>query len=191
MAASRLGWKMALTESNYRMKRGVEAPDFTLPATDGKTYSLKNFKGCKSLLVVFMCNHCPYVKAKLDEMIRIYKDYHGKGLAMAGINSNNEITHPDDSFENMEKMVKERGINFVYLRDESQEVAKAYGATCTPDPFLFDANFKLVFHSRIDDTHGQDPVEKHELHNAIGEFLSTGKISLKEKPSMGCNIKWK
>src|SRR3989338_7591678 len=183
---------MALTESDYqRMKKGATAPDFSLPATDGKTYSLKDFKGCKALLVVFMCNHCPYVKPKVDEMKRIYADYHGKGLAMAGINSNNEVTHPDDSFENMKKTVAERKINFPYLRDESQDIAKAYGATCTPDPFLFDSGFKLVFHSRIDDTHGTDPATKHEMHNAIGEFLEKGSISLKEKPSMGCSIKWK
>jgi peroxiredoxin len=183
---------MVLTESDYhRMKKGTIAPDFSLSGTDGKTHSLHDFKGCKALLVVFMCNHCPYVRPKIDEMNRIYSNYHGKGLAMVGINSNNEVTHPDDSFENMGKMAKEKRISFPYLRDESQETAKAYGATCTPDPFLFDSSLKLIFHSRIDDTHKDDPAEKHEMHNAIGEFLSNGTISFKEKPSMGCNIKWK
>jgi len=183
---------MALVESDYRrMPKGTTAPDFSLPATDGKTYSLSGFKGCKALLVVFMCNHCPYVKPKIDELKRILSDYGPKGLAVVGINPNDDVTHPDDSFGNMKKMVKERGINFPYLRDESQDVAKAYGAACTPDPFLFDAGFRLVFHSRIDDTHGTDPATKHEMHAAVGEFLEKGSISLKEKPSMGCSIKWK
>lgn len=183
---------MALVESDYRrMKKGASAPDFSLPATDGKACSLNDFKGCRALLVVFMCNHCPYVRPKVDELKRIASDYRGKGVAVVGINPNNDITHPDDSFENMKKVVGERGINFPYLRDESQDVARAYGATCTPDPFLFDADFKLVFHSRIDDTHGADPATRHEMHAAIGEFLSAGSISLKEKPSMGCSIKWK
>ncbi len=183
---------MALTESDYqRMKKGTLAPAFSLPGTDGKTHSLHEFKGCKALLIVFMCNHCPYVKPKMAELLRIQKDYSSKGLAVVGISSNDVATHPDDSFENMKKVAKEKGFNFPYLYDESQNVAKAYGATCTPDPFLFDSNFKLIFHSRIDDTHGADPATKHEMHNAIGEFLSQGEITLKEKPSMGCNIKWK
>lgn len=183
---------MSLTESDYkRMKRGATAPHFSLPATDGKTYTLNDFKGCKALLIVFMCNHCPYVKPKIEEMKRIAKDYKAQGLAMVSINSNDALSHPDDSFESMKRMSKEKQLNFPYLYDESQEVAKAYGATCTPDPFLFDSNFKLVFHSRIDDTHGADPIKKHEMHNAIGGFLSEGEVSLKEKPSMGCNIKWK
>jgi peroxiredoxin len=183
---------MVLTESNsLRMKKGSLAPSFSLPGTDGKTHSLSSFKGCKALLIVFMCNHCPYVKPKMAELVRIQKDYSALGLRVVGISSNDVTTHPDDSFDNMKKVAHERGFNFPYLYDETQEAAKAYGATCTPDPFLFDPSFKLVFHSRIDDTHGQDPAAKHEMHNAIGEFLQTGHILLKEKPSMGCNIKWK
>ncbi len=183
---------MALTESDYRkVGKGGKAPDFSLPSTDGHTLSLQQLKGRNATLIIFMCNHCPYVKPKIDEMMRIAADYRSKGLSVIGINSNNEATHPDDSFDNMKKIVKERNINFPYLRDESQEVAKAYGATCTPDPFLFDKDLKLVFHSRIDDTHGQDPATKHEMHNAIAQFMATGAISMREKPSMGCNIKWK
>ena len=140
---------MSLVESISKLKKGVKAPDFNLPGTDGKSYSLNNFKNAKALLIVFMCNHCPYVKPKLDELKRIQEDYKEKGLMVVGINPNDEKFVPEDNFENMKKIVKEKGINFVYLRDESQEVAKEYGASCTPDPFLFDSEHKLIFHSRI------------------------------------------
>ena len=183
---------MSLMESIYnKLKKGEKAPDFSLPATDGKTYSLSDFKDVKALLIIFMCNHCPYVKPKIEEMKRITADYKDKGLVVVGINPNDENYIPEDSFDNMKKVVEEKGINFIYLRDESQEIARAYGASCTPDPFLFDSEHKLIFHSRIDDKHSDEPVNKHEMHEAIGQFLETGKISLKESPSMGCSIKWK
>ncbi|MFH1408451.1 MAG: thioredoxin family protein [Nanoarchaeota archaeon] len=172
------------------MKHGDKAPEFSLPATDGKTYSLADFKEAKAVLVVFMCNHCPYVHPKIEEMKRITADFKDQGLVVVGINSNEDINYPDDSFENMKKVAAEKGFNFIYLRDESQDVANAYSAVCTPDPFLFDAEFKLVFHSRIDDKHGEVGKVK-ELHQAIGEFLETRKITVEEQPSMGCSIKWK
>ena len=179
-------------ESIYNvLKKGAKAPDFSLPATDGKTYSLNDFKDAKALLIIFMCNHCPYVKPKFDELKRITADYKDKGLVVVGINPNDENYVPEDDFEHMKQVVEERGINFIYLRDETQETARAYGASCTPDPFLFDSEQKLIFHSRIDDTHEDKPVNKHEMHEVIGELLETGKISLQEQPSMGCSIKWK
>lgn len=182
---------MVLMGSSYEeMKHGDSAPDFTLIGTDDKDYSLQDIKGEKATLVVFMCNHCPYVVPKVDELKRISGDYKDKGLAVIGINSNEDKNYPDDSFENMKKMVDKWGINFHYLRDESQDVAKAYSAMCTPDPFLFDADLKLVFHSRIDDKHGEVGGTP-ELHPAIGEFLETGNITTDENPSMGCSIKWK
>jgi peroxiredoxin len=182
---------MVLTGSDYdKIKTGDVAPNFSLLGTDGKTYSLKELEG-KAYLVVFMCNHCPYVVPKVDELKRITADYKEKGLVVIAINPNEDEHYPDDSYENMQKVVKEWGINFLYLRDESQEVAKAYGAVCTPDPFLFDEEFKLIFHARIDDTHGDKPATKHELYEAIGEFFETGVITAKENPSMGCSIKWK
>jgi len=182
---------MVLMGFDYNaLKIGDSAPGFSLPATDGKTYSLEDFKRAKALLVIFICNHCPYVKPKIAEMKRITADYKDKGLVVVGINPNDDKNYPEDSFENMKRMVEERNINFIYLRDESQEVAKAYGAVCTPDPFLFDENFKLVFHSRIDDTHGDKPANRHELYEAIGEFLEKEDITLEEQPSMGCSIKW-
>ena len=183
---------MALTESDYKkLRKGDGAPDFSLPGTDGKTHSLQTLRGKNATLVIFMCNHFPYVKPKIDEMKRIAADFRAKGVSVVGINSNDAVKYPDDSFEGMKKTVKERGINFPYLFDESQQIARSYGATCTPDPFLFDKDLKLIFHSRIDDTHGADPTTKNEMHDAISEFLAKGSISLKEKPSMGCNIKWK
>ncbi|MFH1589135.1 MAG: thioredoxin family protein [archaeon] len=183
---------MVLMGSDYDViKLGDEAMDFSLPATDGKTYSLQDFKDAKAILIVFMCNHCPYVIPKIDELKRITNDYRNKGLVVIGINPNDDTDYPEDSFENMRKMVEKENINFIYLRDEDQRVAKIYGAVCTPDPFLFDADFKLVFHSRIDDKHGSEPVNNHELHGAIGELFARGEISSEEKPSMGCSIKWK
>lgn len=182
---------MALVESISKLKKGMNAPDFRLPGVDGKAYSLSNFKNAKALLVVFMCNHCPYVKPKINELKRIAADYKNKGLAVVGINPNDENFVPEDNFEGMKKTAKERGINFAYLRDETQKTAKDYGASCTPDPFLFNSEHKLVFHSRIDDTHAQEQANNHEMHEAIGQFLTKGKITLEEQPSMGCSIKWK
>lgn len=182
---------MVLTGSNYEgLKHGDIAPYFSLPATDGRTYSIKEAKGSKATLVVFMCNHCPYVIPKIDELKRITEDYKEKGLVVIGINSNEDKNYPEDSFEKMQEMVEEKEISFIYLRDESQEVAKAYDAVCTPDPFLFDENLKLVFHSRIDDKHGETSGTK-ELHQAIGQFLENKEITVAEQPSMGCSIKWK
>lgn len=180
---------MVLTESNYKLSKGDKAPDFNLLATDGKTYSLKDLPKKKAYLIIFMCNHCPYVQAKFDELNRIAQDY--GDLRVIGINSNEDVDHPEDSYEKMNEYVKAGKIKYTYFRDDTQEVAKAYGAVCTPDPFLFDSDFNLVFHSRIDDPPGTGPVLEHEMHKAIGEFLKKGKISMSESPSIGCNIKWK
>jgi peroxiredoxin len=183
---------MSLTESKYNaLKKGDAAPDFFLLGADGKHHPLKSFKNAKAILIVFMCNHCPYVKVKLPELNRIAKDFKDEGLAVVGINSNESEGYPEDNFENMKHLVQKGGVEFTYLHDETQKVAKAYGAVCTPDPFLFDHNLKLIFHSRIDNPPGLDDAEKHELYDTIQEFLETGKISAEEKPSMGCNIKWK
>tara|TARA_Y100000031_G_scaffold153184_1_gene197882 strand:+ start:231 stop:776 length:546 start_codon:yes stop_codon:yes gene_type:complete len=179
-------------KSDYEvLKHGDSAPSFSLSATNGKNYSLESFNGSKALLVIFMCNHCPYVKPKIDELKRITADYKDEGLAVVAINSNEDDNYPEDSFEKMVLMVEEKNMNFVYLRDESQDIAKAYGAVCTPDIFLFDNNFKLVFRGRIDDSHGSEPVNRHELYEAIDQFLNSGKITVEENPSMGCSIKWK
>lgn len=182
---------MVLTESQSKLKKGDKAPDFNLKATNERFYSLEKLRrqNKKAYLIVFMCNHCPYVKEKLGELNRIAKDY--KDVLVVGINSNEDINHPEDSFENMQKFVQQGKVKFLYLREETQDVAKAYSATCTPDPFLFDSDFRLIFHSRIDDPPGTRSAKRHELHEAIGEFLEKGEISIKESPSIGCSIKWK
>ena len=185
---------MSLTPSDYfKVKPGEKAPDFSLPVTDGKTYSLKDFSGKKALLVIFICNHCPFVKPKFSKLIELQAKYGEKGLQIAGICANDAEDYPEDNFENMKKEVKKRGINFVYLRDENQEVAKAYGASCTPDPFLFDAEQKLAYHGRIDDAHGKphEEAKTNELEEAIQQVLAGKKVSVKAGPSLGCSIKWK
>lgn len=182
---------MVLLASEYKiLKRGETAPAFKLPATDNQMYSLPQITGSKATLIIFMCNHCPYVLPKIKEIKRIAVDFKSKGLAVIGINPNESLNYPEDSFEKMKEYYVQWGIPFHYLRDESQETAKAYGAVCTPDPFLFDADLKLVYHGRITDVHGKEGGTP-ELYQAIDEFLKTGKISRPEKPSMGCSIKWK
>ncbi len=182
---------MALLASEYKiLKHGDNAPGFTLPAVDGKKYSLLDLKGAKAILIIFMCNHCPYVVPKIKEIKRIAAEYKDQSLIVIGINSNEDENYPEDSFENMKKYAQEWKLNFVYLRDESQKVAKAYGAVCTPDPFLFDTDLKLVYHGRITSLHGKEGGTP-ELHEVIGEFLHTRKIAREEKPSRGCSIKWK
>jgi peroxiredoxin len=184
---------MVLTESNYFiLKHGDLAPDFNLMCVDDNLYSFANFKGAKAFLVIFMCNHCPYVKAKFEEIENLTREYSRDGLVVIGINSNDTQAYPDDSFENMKKLAQERKINYTYLVDETQDVAKAYGAACTPDPFLFDSSQRLVYHGRIDNGHGPNAMPtSFELRTAIGQLLSGKRIMVEEHPSMGCNIKWK
>src|SRR3990167_8025091 len=141
---------MVLLKSLEKLRNGDKAPDFNLKCTNGKTYSLSNFKNAKALLIIFMCNHCPYVKAKQKTIIGLQNKYKSNGLVIVGINSNESENYPEDNFDGMIKTANEKGYNFVYLHDEAQKVAKAYGASCTPDPFLFDAKQKLVYHGRLD-----------------------------------------
>ena len=185
---------MVLLSSNYEiLKIGDKAPDFRLKGLERKPYALADFKGKKAVLVVFMCNHCPYVKPKMDELVRLQKVYDQKGLQIIGINPNDPGQHEEDNYENMHKVAKEKNFNFPYLVDGTQLIAKAYGAVCTPDPFLIDGNFKLAYHGRIDDAHGKTPdnAEKHELEEAIKQLLDGKKVTAKQEPSMGCSIKWK
>jgi len=182
---------MALLASEYKiLKSGETAPAFKLPATDGKTYSLNQITGSKATLIIFMCNHCPYVLPKIKEIKRIAADFKSKGLVVIGINPNESLNYPEDSFAKMKEYFEKWKIPFFYLRDETQDVAKAYGAVCTPDPFLFDGELKLVYHGRITDLHGKEGGNQ-ELYGVIDEFLRNGKITRTEKPSMGCSIKWK
>lgn len=173
---------------------GTQAPDFSLPEpATGKTVSLSDVDGSDALLVTFMCNHCPYVihiQKALSDMI---KEYQPKGLAAVGINANDVANYQDDSPEKMVEAVNQVGYTFPYLYDESQEVAKSYMAACTPDFFLFDKNKKLVYRGQFDDARpgNDDPVNGKDMRAAIEAALAGQAQSEEQKPSMGCNIKWK
>jgi len=175
---------MVLTESNSDiLVKGDSAPFFSLKNYDGRIVSLDDIKGSKLTVIVFMCNHCPYVKAKIQELIRIQRDFSDNGVSVIGINSNDAFNYPDDSFDKMTDFATEHGVNFHYLVDGNQEIAKAYGAVTTPDPFIFDKDLLLVRHSRIDDAHGDGVVSHNEMYDSIKEYLETGQMSLPEAPS--------
>ncbi len=184
---------MARTPSTM-LDLGTEAPDFCLPEpASGKTVCRDDFKGKKGLLVMFISNHCPYVKHIADELARFAKEYQDKGLGIVAINANDVENYPDDAPEKMVDEVKARGYTFPYLFDESQEVAKAYQAACTPDFFLFDGDFKLVYRGQFDDARprNDEPVTGKDLRAAADALLAGRPIPEDQKPSLGCNIKWK
>ena len=182
---------MTLLKS-LQLPMGTPIIDFSLPATDGKTYSPVDFSDKKVLVVIFMCNHCPYIKAVIDRLIAIQSDYADKGVQLVGINSNDAEEYPEDSFDAMKEWVKEKEINFVYCQDESQEVAKAYQAQCTPDIFVFDAEKKLAYHGRVDDDwQEEDKVTQKDLRAALDAILAGTPVPEPQQPSMGCSIKWK
>ncbi len=185
---------MTLTASSYKvLSKDSSAPDFSLPGVDGRTYSLADFEGKKALLVIFMCNHCPYVVPKMDYFVELQKRYGSDGLQVVGINSNDARNYPEDSFDKMKEYAEEHGFNFPYLHDETQEIAKAYGAVCTPDPFLFDKELKLQYHGRFDDAHGKPHSEgkTSEMEDAIKQVLAGKEVAVETLPSIGCNVKWK
>lgn len=182
---------VVLLESQIKLKTRDHAPDFELLGIDGKKHSLDDYKDFEGLLIIFMCNHCPYVKAKINAINEVYEKFKDK-IAVIGINSNDPINYPDDSFENMKKVAKEKGIKFDYLVDETQEIAQKYGAICTPDPFLFDKEKRLIFHGRIDNAmKPEDTATEKTMINNIEKFLSGEKIKKDFDPSIGCSIKWK
>jgi len=174
------------------LKIGSQAPDFNLIGVDGKNYSIKSFSDKQALIVIFSCNHCPYVQAYEGRIKQIQNDYRDRGVEVVAINSNEDKGYPEDSFENMKKRSNEQKFNFPYLRDEDQTVARAYDATHTPEIFLFDKEKKLAFHGKIDDN-WQEPskVQNHYLRNALDELLAGKEISVPETFTIGCTIKWK
>ncbi len=174
------------------MPLGTEAPDFRLPDYDGNIVSRDDFRGKRGLLVVFMCNHCPFVKHVASELARIADEYQPKGIAVVGINSNDVSGYPDDSPEKMKEEAAQRGYHFPYLYDETQEVAKAYGAACTPDFFLFDDQFRLYYRGQMDDSRpGSGEPTGADLRAALDALLNGQPAPENQKPSIGCNIKWK
>ena len=172
---------------------GTRAPEFSLPSSDGKKVSLKDFSGRKGLLVMFICNHCPFVKHLRSALAKFGSEYQEKGLGIVAISSNDAKAYPDDSPERMREEAKSAGYTFPYLYDESQEVAKAYTAACTPDFFLFDADRKLVYRGQFDDSRpGSDiPITGKDLRAACDAVLAARPAPERQKPSIGCNIKWK
>lgn len=183
---------MSLTPSTM-LEIGTTAPDFSLEDVEGRTYDLAQRTISNGLLLIFMCNHCPYVMhiiEKLGEKIRIYQQ---DGIEVAAINSNDYIQYRDDSPEKMGELARYHNFSFPYLIDESQEVAKAYRAACTPDFFLFDENKKLVYRGRFDAARpgNSEPVTGDELSAAVAQVVAKAAVPQNQLPSMGCNIKWK
>jgi peroxiredoxin len=178
--------KMAFT-----LEIGAKAPDFSLPATDGKTYKLSYFKDAKTLVIFFTCNHCPYVKGSDEVTRQTAEKYIKKGVKFVGINSNSENTHPDDSFELMVERMKANKFPWVYLRDKTQKVALAYGALKTPHFYVFDNNRKLVYTGRgVDNPKDTAKMTVNDLDKALEEHLAGKPITVKLTNPIGCNVKW-
>jgi peroxiredoxin len=175
----------------FTLELGAKAPDFRLPATDGKEYSLDSFKQANILVVVFSCNHCPAAIGSEDRMIRLHKDYRPKGVEMVVINSNEDQNHPDDSFEKMKVRAGQKGFPFPYLRDETQDAAIAYGALRTPHFYVFDADRRLRYTGRMDDNPYEAPkATRHDLRNALDALLAGKKPPVELTNPIGCNVKW-
>jgi len=172
---------------------GWKAPSFTLPGTDGKTYSLEQLRGPNGTLVMFICNHCPYVKAVIDRIVRDVNELRGLGVGAVAISSNDAVHYPDDSFENMQRFAASHRFSFPYLYDESQDVARAYDAVCTPDFFGFNADLELQYRGRLDASRKEAaPANvRRELFDAMKQIAETGKGPREQTPSIGCSIKWK
>jgi len=172
---------------------GAKAPDFAqLPGTDGKHYSLASFAEAKVLVISFTCNHCPYAQAYEDRFTALAREFAPKGVAFVAINPNDALSYPEDSFEKMKVRAQEKGFPFPYLVDESQEVAKAYGAVCTPHIFVFNSERKLAYEGRIDDNWKNPSAAKsQDLRNAITDVLAGQPVRTPNTNPMGCSIKWK
>ncbi len=184
---------MALTPSTM-LSLGTKAPDFSLPdVVSGNTISLKTFADKKALLVMFICRHCPFVKHVQQQLAQIGQDYADQSLGIVAISANDVANYPDDSPDNLKLMAKELGFNFPFCYDESQATAKAYAAACTPDFFLFDENRQLVYRGQLDESRPSNnvPVTGKDLRSAIDAVLAGKEINPDQKPSIGCNIKWK
>ena len=171
---------------------GTAAPDFKLPDTNGKMVSLSDFRG-KPVLVMFICNHCPFVKHIRAELAKLGPDYQPRGVGIVAINSNDVANYPDDSPAKMKEEAKSAGYTFPYLYDESQSVAKTYHAACTPDFYLFDTEHRLIYRGQLDDSRPSNalPVTGKDLRAALDAVLSGKEVPQNQKPSIGCNIKWK
>jgi peroxiredoxin len=171
---------------------GRSAPDFELPATDGRRYRLSDLRGSRGILVMFICNHCPYVRSVIDRIVRDATALKGLGIGSVAINANDAEAYPDDSFENMKLFAAQHQFTFPYLHDEDQLAARAYGAVCTPDFFGFNADLGLQYRGRLDESGRQViPDARRELFEAMKQIAETGEGPRDQMPSIGCSIKWK
>jgi peroxiredoxin len=172
---------------------GWKAPPFTLRATDGKTYSLEALRGKNGTLVMFICNHCPYVKAVIDRIVRDCEELRGLGIGAVAISSNDVVHYPEDSFANMRRFAEAHRLGFPYLYDESQDVARAYDAACTPDFFGFNADLELQYRGRLDASRKEaaPATVRRDLFEAMRQIARTGQGPREQIPSIGCSIKWK
>ena len=171
---------------------GSPAPRFSLPATNGSTYTFDDLKGEAATVIMFWCNHCPYVIPNQDRVIAMQEEYRDRGVSFAAICSNSAATHPADSFENMKRRALEKGYNLPYLHDDSQDVARAFGAERTPEVFAFDADGLLRYHGRIDDNHEDvELARSHDLRGALDSMLAGTSPDPAETGALGCTIKWK
>jgi peroxiredoxin len=176
------------------LELGAPAPDFHLPdVVTGRTISLETFGGKKALVVMFICRHCPYVVHVKEELARLGRDYAGKSVGIVAISANDAEAYPADAPESLKEMALELGFNFPFCYDESQETAKAYAAACTPDFYVFDENRRLVYRGQLDDSRPGNgiPVTGRDLRTAIDAVLEGRPVPSRQKPSLGCNIKWK
>lgn len=180
-----------ITKNLCRLEFGDPAPDFSLPGVDDKGYSLASFKDKTILVVMFTCNHCPYVQAYEERIIAVQRDYAAKGVQLVAINANDTKNYPEDSFAKMAVRAREKKYNFPYLCDETQKVARAYDAACTPEIFGFDQERKLRFHGRLDDNYeNPSKVKQNYLRDAIDAMLSGKPVPVRESHPIGCSIKW-
>ena len=173
---------------------GTKAPAFTLPDTvSGRQVSLDEIKSDKATVLMFICNHCPFVKHIAEELTNLANDYKAKGISFAAISSNDVVNYPQDSPEKMKEWAEEKGFPFPYLYDETQEVAKAYSAECTPDFFIYDGNLELVYRGQLDGSRPGNniPVTGEDIRKALDSILEGKPVDKNQKPSIGCNIKWK
>jgi len=171
---------------------GTAAPEFELPGTDGRRYTLDAVRGPNGLVVMFICNHCPYVKAVIGKIVRDVNDLAREGIGAIAISSNDPSVYPEDSFVQMKQVAAEHGFGFPYVFDETQDVARAYRAVCTPDFFGFDRDLRLAYRGRLDDS-GRSPKEgnRRELYEAMVQVARTGRAPADQQPAIGCSIKWK
>lgn len=169
---------------------GSRAPDFDLPGVDGRNHSLGSFKDKPVLVVMFTCNHCPYVKDYEERMVAIQRDYASRGVQLVAVNSNDEGAYPEDSLPRMVDRARAKGFNFPYLRDESQKVVEAYGGVCTPHIFAFDRGRALRYRGRIDDSRDASKITAHDLRNALDDLLAGRDVRVPDTRPFGCSIKW-